>query len=457
LQQGQSEVPAAADDLSPHRWRQARWAAAANLASKLSGMLVMVAGVRLTLPYLGDARFGAWMLLSSLIAMLSFMDLGVGNALTNRVATAAAAGDAKRLKHTISGGLLALAGIAAVTSVLFALFALVVPWERLLRDADAALLAEARDAGLVFAALFGITLFGAGVQKVLLGLQRSFEAHIVAAAASLVVLFLLFQASAREAGIASLIAVTAVGQLIAVAALLARLALRGHLGSDGAWSALREETPKLLRTGGLFFMLQIGSMVGWGADSLIVSATLGSAQVAVYAVVQRLFMFASLPPAMFNQPLWGSYADAHARGDRVFLARTLRVSVLGTVSATTALALLLTLLHGTIIEVWTHSALQVAPAFLIAFAIWTVLEATATCVSMYLNGCNVVRPQVFAVLVFCALSIPLKLVFAQHWGLTGVVICTIVSYLVAVPLLYALFFRREIAEPLRPPNHEHTN
>ena len=44
--------------------------------------------VPLALKYLGNERFGLWMAVSSVLAMASFADLGVGNGVLNTVTTA---------------------------------------------------------------------------------------------------------------------------------------------------------------------------------------------------------------------------------------------------------------------------------------------------------------------------------------------------------------------------------
>src|SRR3569833_233020 len=46
--------------------------------SQLAGMFV---SMRVALPYLGQARFGVWMTISSLTSLLKIFDFGIGNGL----------------------------------------------------------------------------------------------------------------------------------------------------------------------------------------------------------------------------------------------------------------------------------------------------------------------------------------------------------------------------------------
>lgn len=432
------------------RYRRVRWSVLANVLARGMAMLLMVCTVRLTLPYLGAERFGAWMLLASFVAMLSFMDLGIGNALTNRVAAAAATDDAAALRRATSAGLLVLLAASSVIGTLLAVISHWLPWSTILRSSSSALEQETRDAALVFALTFAISMYCGGVQKVFLGIQRSFEAHLAMAAATAMALAMLWLASQQQAGITVLLATVSSAQLICAAVLTVLLVRRGMLGLDpDVRSSIAGEMPHLLRMGALFFLLQIGTMVGWGADSLIISTTLGASQVATYSVAQRLFQFASVPVGMISQPLWGAYADAHARRDHEFIRTTLRRSLLVTVPLSLLLVSVLVLIAEPVVAAWTKHTVTVPLGLLLVWAAWTVLESTAASAAMYLNGCNVVRPQVAAVLTFCAMSIPLKFLLADAYGLIGVVACTIVAYLIAVPVLYAMFFRSEVTAPLR--------
>src|ERR1700728_1103599 len=60
--------------------------------------------VPLTLKYLGNERFGLWMTISSVLAMASFADFGVGNGVLNTVAKAFGKDDMVGIRKAISSG-----------------------------------------------------------------------------------------------------------------------------------------------------------------------------------------------------------------------------------------------------------------------------------------------------------------------------------------------------------------
>jgi O-antigen/teichoic acid export membrane protein len=190
-------------------------------------------------------------------------------------------------------------------------------------------------------------------------------------------------------------------------------------------------------------------MIGWGSDSLLLASLKGVEQVAVYAVAQRFFQFASQPFAILNAPLWAAYADAYARGDTPFLRHTLRRSLSISFVGAVAVSGLLLLVGPVLVPIWTDGAITVPTLVLLLFAGSAILEITGNAFAMYLNGCGIVRQQVWVVGAFCLVAIPMKLYCGSRWGIAGLLGATIATYIVVVVGLYAFVFRPQVLRPLR--------
>jgi len=430
------------------RYRLALLSILANVLSRVAGVVLTLLSVSLTLPYLGVERFGIWMTVASLAAMLTFLDLGVGNALTNRVAHRAAEDNADLLRQTISGGLAFLALIGIGMGLMLWLIAANLPWEMLIKVGQPGLLPEARQAAMCFALLFGLTIFTGGIQRVFAGLQQAYLGHLVAALGALVACFGLWWAAAAQQGIAVLLAIMLGTQSAAGLLLLVLLMVRQQFTLRGLTGLVKLESRHLFQAGGLFFLLQIGTMVGWGADSLIISSTLGAAQVAVFSVVQRLFQFATQPLSMLNAPLWGAYADAHVRHDKLFVRNTLKRSLAITLAGASLGAVLLLLFHSWLIDKWTHGNIVVPLAFVATYAVWVIFEAGGNAFAMFLNGTGIIKQQVSVTLLFVVLVLPLKLVLIGQLGLLALPTATLLAYLIANVGLYGFVFRAEILKKL---------
>jgi O-antigen/teichoic acid export membrane protein len=434
---------------SDERYRLAVLSMVANVLSRGAAMAVMVMTISLTVPYLGAERFGVWMTIASFAGMLVFLDLGIGNALTNKVAQGAAQYNPERLRKVISGGLgfLFLIG-CGVGVLLMALFSFL-PWQQLIKVGNPLLHAEIRSAALLFAGLFGLHIFANGIQRIFTGMQRAFEGHLASTMGSIVTLLLLWGAVRQESGIPALLAITLGMQSIASLALIVLLYKRGQFGFPGLLSNIHNESPHLLQVGGLFLLLQIGVMVGWGADSLIIASNLGAEQVAVFAIVQRLFQLASQPMNIINSPLWGAYADAHAKNDKVFIGKTLKLSLITTLAYTAFVAILLVFAGDWLVNNWTGNAIQISFGLLLAYACWAILEAAGNALSMFMNGCGIVKQQVITVIVFSIVSIAVKFLMIRNFGLEAMVFGTVITYAIITSAAYGFFFRKTLIEKMK--------
>jgi O-antigen/teichoic acid export membrane protein len=433
---------------SDERYRLALWSVVANVISKGIAMLVMLLSVSWTLPYLGAERFGAWMTIASFVGMLIFLDLGIGNALTNHVATAAATEDSNSLAHTISGGLGLVFIVGVVVSVFLCVLVAVLPWAVIIKVEEPLVQREIKDALFLFAILFGLSLFSNGVHRVFAGLQRSFEAHIAAAIGSALSILTLSWAVANEAGVSTLLLATLGWQSASSLILLCLLVKRGQLRLKGINAAIHAGKTTLLRTGGLFFVLQVGTMVGWGADSVIISSTLGAAQVAVYSVAQRLFQLVSIPLSMANAPLWSAYANANACNDRHFIRKTLKRSILITATASVLGCVTLVAASQILIEWWTKNTIVVPMSLIMVFAIWTICESLGSALAMMLNGCGIVREQVITVVVLTVLALPAKLILVNSFGIEAMIAGYMLLYCSAKFIFYGFVFRRNLLAKL---------
>jgi O-antigen/teichoic acid export membrane protein len=433
---------------SNERYRLAVLAMLANLVSRGVSLIVIILTVSLTVPYLGQERFGAWMAVSSLAGILTFLDLGVGNALTNRVAEASADSDATKLPRTVSGGLGFLFVLALlITSLLFTIQSLV-PWDRLIRVTQAEVNDEIAQTIKVFCFLFGFSIFTTGVQRVFHGMQRGFEVHLVTLFGSLLSLILLWTAAAEQAPIPWLLVCTMASPMASSLVLIFLLLRRRMLIISLVGSSVTIEGRHLLRVGGLFFLLQLATTVGWGIDSVIISSTIGAAGVAAFNIVQRLFLFVSQPSHIVNAPLWPAFADANARGDKKFIRSTLKRAMQFNLFFVTLGSIGLMLFGNYLIAMWTRSVVQVPMLLLCVYGIWVICETVGSILSSFLNGCNFVKIQVLAVSSLLIITVPLKYFLVSNFGIEEMIAGFILVYLANLLFWLGIVAKEDIKRKL---------
>jgi O-antigen/teichoic acid export membrane protein len=422
---------------------------ASTAVSRLAGFAFIALSVRWTAPVLGAERFGILATFSSLVAMLAFLDMGIGNALVNRVAYATAKQDDRQLSVVIMAGIGWLAVIGIAATILLAAAGAWIPWVSLFRLSSSAMGSETRSAAIIFSVLFGLSIISSGTLKILIGQQRSHEAQLITTISVLLACPVMWWTVQRAPRVgALLLAGVGTQSLVTLILVVSLLRLRHTLDFGSTFSGMRHERKALLTTGFLFLVLQVGTMIGWGADSFLLAGIVGASEVAAFAVAQRLFLFASQPGSILNGPLWAAYADAHARGDQRFIKKTLLRSFMLTTAVVTGLSAVLLIFGPRIIAFWTEAAITVPWVLLLAFAAWTPLESAGIALSVYLNGVGIVREQVIVVICFCIVAVPAKIFAAMHAGAFGLVAATAIVYAVTVAGLYGTVFRARILAPI---------
>lgn len=439
---------ATAEGRSQERYRLALWSFLANIVSKIMAFAVIMLSVRWTLPYLGEERFGVWMTIASFTTMLLILDLGIGNALTNHTAHAAAQDNAEKLKKTISGSLGFLCIVSLTMCLLLGIVTMLLPVQYLIKVKDTSLYPEIHQALLVFAMLFGVNMFGSGVQKLFSGLQRTFEGLIASAVCSCLALACLLWATHLEASIPVLLLLTLGIQSLGGYILLILLVKRQLFTIVGIIKEIKLQYKQLFKTGGLFFVLQLGILLGWGADSLIISSTLGAANVATYSIVQRLFQISTISLFMFNGPLWGAYADANARNDKAFIKTTFFRSIKLTFALVVFSLAVILVFSDLILKTWLSNTISIPFSFLLVFSIWTLFECISQTIAVFLNGMHIVKPQIVKVITVILLSMPLKILLIQYYGIIVIPSINAFTYFVAIVFVYGFIYRKTIEKHL---------
>ena len=429
---------------SDERYRRAAITSTANLLSRGLAMGVMILTVGLTLPYLGAERFGVWMTIAGFTGILSFLDLGVGNALTNKVAHAATLEDRHALSGLISGGLGFLFVVGVCVVLILILLTYLLPWEILIKVKDESLYIELQQVLLLFCILFGMQVVSNGFHRVFAGLQRAFESHLISAIGSGVSLICILMVANAKGGLLLLLASTFGIQVIVGFFLIFMLRRMGYLDMKNLLEKIKKTTPELLQTGSLFLILQIGVMISSGIDILLISSVLGAEQVAIFAVVQRLFQFSTQPLGILNAPLWSAYADADARREKKFIKKTLILSLKNTGIFATTAAVFLIIFGDIIISAWTNKAIQAPILLLIAYGVWAIFEAVGNALGVFLNGCGIIRPQVVNVIIFSVISIFVKFYALKYYGVEAMIFGLIFSYTLVTAIMYGYYFRGDL-------------
>lgn len=434
------------DGRAKERHRRIALTALAAILAKIVSVASMMVSVPLTLHYLGQERFGLWMVINSLTLLLSFSDLGLGNGVLNALAKANGEDDRVAQRTIISNGYAALTLIASVLAILAMALFPIVDWARAFNVSSPLAVAEARPAICVYAAFFIVGVPLALVQRIQAGRQQGFASSLWQCGSSLLGLACVMAAIAARSGlpilVAALVGAPQIANLFNTVLLFWREPDLIPMLRLVRLAGVR----RLAQTALLFLVYQVGVAAVSGADALIIAQALGAGAVAAYAVPERLFGLITMLLNMALSPLWPAYGEAAARGDRAWISRTFKYSLLIAVLASVGAAAAVLGVGKYVIHLWVGRDFAVSFGLLVALAGWKICEGTGTPVAALLNGMNKIKAQAAIMSISAILCCTIKYKFATMFGLVGVPLASVVGYgLVALPLQMKI--ARDIVKP----------
>jgi len=435
-------------DPGQQRIRRAFLSTLASAAARGTVVLTSLLSVPLTLGYLGKERFGLWMVISSLVALLGLADLGVGNGLLNVLAKAYGKDDRDAARVGVSSAAFMLLGFSLVLGLGLALAYPVVSWKTLLGVSSPVACAEAGPACAVFLACFLAGLPMSVVQQTYAGYQEGYLFSLFNAAGNLLGLAGVLVSVSLKAGLPYLVLSMAGAPVLATLVAGAYLFWFRRPWLRPSWRWIESPAARrLLKTGLLFFLLQLTAVATFSLDNFLAARFLGAGAVSELAVAFKLFSVLNAGAALALNPLWPAYGEARARGDAVWVAKTLRRSLALTALTSLAGAGLLAVGGGWLVKVWAGAAVVPSLDLRLALACWTPLNACGMAVAMYLNGINRIRFQVLAGLATGVVALGLKCLWVSSWGVAGLIWATVFAYLAFAAVPLAFYVPRTFGRP----------
>lgn len=431
---------------SNERYRRVALTALASAIAKFVSMLTVLISVPLTLHYLGPERYGMWMTISSIIVVLGFADLGMGNGLLNTISDARGRNDQEGIIRSVSSTFFMLAFLAIILGAVFTITYKYIPWIQMFKISSPKAILEAGPATAVFIGCFLLSMPLGLVQRIQLGYQEGYHTGYWAAFGSILGLLLVLLVIYFQAGLPWLVLAMSGSQVLALLFNNIQLLSKRPFLYPVAHKASYRTGIKIVRKGLLFFVLQIAVAVAFASDNIVIAQILGPEAVTQYSVPMKMFSIVTIILSMVLNPLWPAYGESIARGDLKWVKRTLYQSLIITFAVTTVGAIILTIFGVQLIHLWTGS--QVTPTFslLLGLGVWTVLSGCGNALAMFLNGANLLKFQVIMAVTMASTSIVVKITWANSIGISGIIWGTVCTYIAFTILPCLVFVPRFISK-----------
>lgn len=411
-----------------------------------SGRRFRPAGIDDRGDYLGAARYGLWATITSVAAFLAFSDLGIGNALINRMSAAFASGERENSLKEVSSASAVLSLTAIAVILVGAALLPVVPWNRIYNVSGQAAI-EAGPSTLVYVTCFALLIPLGIAQRVQIGFQNGAIANLWLTAGNILGLILLVLFIILRLGLPWLVLALAGGPVISAGLNWIQEFFRLRPGLRPRLHAVNFRVGiGLGRTGLLFLGLQLAGMAAFSSDNIVAAQVLGPVAVAQYSVTQRVFVVLPSMISVATVALWPAYSEAMIHAERAWIRKTLVRSTIAAVGVTVVGSLLI-LVFATIVFTFLIGPSLLPPmALMVGFAVWATLFAFGNLISMLLYAGNALVFQLIAASVMAFVSIVLKIALAHTFGVSGIIWGTVVAYGICsiVPAVLYVRHRRRI-------------
>jgi O-antigen/teichoic acid export membrane protein len=427
---------------SQERHRRLALSAAASALSKCVALAATLMSIPLALHYLGPERFGIWSTFSALLVTLQFADLGIGNGIVNTVSTAHGSRDIPAIRGYISSGAFVLFILAAILFLTLPLVVSNVSWGNLFKLQDVLARNEVAPAVAAFLACVAIGIPLGVVQRVQIALQQSYIASLWQAAANLFSLLGIALAASFQMSLMWLTLALLGAPLIAALANTLYFFGRSHAHLRPQFRMVTVEASRTIaKTAGSFLIIQVAVAITFTSDTIIIAHVLGASEVANFSIPEKMFSVSTLLLSTILNPLWPAYSEAISRGDSQWVSRTLKRSLILSVSLAGGISLLILLMGIWLSNRWVGDSVTLSMSLLLSFAVWKIVEALGTAIGMFLNGAGIIRFQLIICCVMALCTFLVKPAMVREFGLAGAPMATTVIYTVIALIPLAVFLK----------------
>jgi O-antigen/teichoic acid export membrane protein len=405
--------------------------------------------VPLSLKYVHPSQYGIWLTLSSMVAWISFFDIGFTQGFRNRFAEAKAKGDTLLARIYISTTYFYMSLIFLVVWFTLLIVSQIVNWQTLL-NIPADLVKEVSRLVVIIFTYFCFQFVFRIINTMLIADQKPAKASFLDLSGQLISLIVIFILSRLTNG--SLINLgLAIGIAPTIVLLLANLILFKTQYKDYQPSiklAKKEYAKDIMNLGLKFFVLQIANIVQFQTTLFLIAHYFSTTQVTSYNIAYKYFFTLQMIFMILLSPLWSGTTDAYNSGDTEWIKAVVKKYLLFLVPLILLGAIMLAFAKP-IYDLWLGKN-TVDIKFHISLLCY-IFFSTGMFASIFvavINGIGALKIQfitsIIASIGFLVISILLIKKF--HLGVESILIASIISnvygYFLAPMQYYNIFIKK---------------
>lgn len=396
-----------------------------NVILKPITMILSFIYVPLIMGYLGEERYGIWATISSFVSWFSLCDIGIGNGMRNKLAESYALKEYKKSKEIVSTSYIVLGFISII---IFIIYTLIDDFADISSLLNISLENENVDIAILITVMFVCLNFVLSLASTIMyAVQKAAMASLCGVGGQIV--SIIFVLCARYSIPASMTVVAILyGASTATANLLLNLYVRIKYKdiAPSIRSFKKREIKSITALGIGFFLGQVSSTIMNSTDNILISKFFGAAEVTPYSTEYKIFMILIQVQGLIIMPMWSAFTEANVRQDYKWIKdKMCLMNLLALLFSIGAVAIIFVLRPVT--KIWLGRELNYDNATTIVMAIYIICYLFSSNYASLLCGLGEVKIYSMVAIIGCLINIPASIIFANSFGIVGIVLGTFVS------------------------------
>lgn len=408
--------------------------------------------VPLTIHYVNPSQYGIWVTLSSMVAWISFFDIGFTHGLRNRFAEAKANGNKELARIYISTTYYYIGIIFIALWILLIIVTQFISWHTLL-NVPAGMEKELSVLAMLIFSYFCLQFIFRIINTILIADQKSAKASLIDMLGQLFSLLIIFILTKSTQGSLLYLAL-AIGIAPTLILVLSNFFFfnTAYKEYKPSLSYVKKKYAKdIMSLGMRFFVLQIAAIIQFESILFLIAHYFKPEQVTPYSIAYKYFFTLQMLFTILLSPLWSGVTDAYNSGDMDWIKNAIRKYLLILVPFILFGAIMLAI-SGFVYDIWVGKEVVYVKfsLSLLCYIFFSVTMFASIFVSV-INGIGALRIQFFSSLItpILFLSLSILLIKYFHFGVESILLSSIVSnvfgYVIAPVQVYNIFYKKSEA------------
>lgn len=401
-----------------------------------------------TIDFVNPTQYAIWLTISSIVAWMSFFDIGFSNGLRNKLVEALARGDIAQGKSFVSTTYymltLIFSGVALLTIPLVWCFDI-----SPLLDIDLHYEEDLKWALTIVILYFCISFVLRTLSYVLMADQRNSYSSFIEFIGQFSVLAVIFSIrNDLEGSLTTLALAQCIPPLLVwVVASIYHYTHRYRNICPALQDVHLSDTRLLMSLGVKFFIIQIATIIQFHAANFLIARLYSIEEVTDYNIAYRYFNILYMCFFLLLQPFWSAVTDAYTQNDIAWIRRSIRKYMYIAFGALAG-GILMLLLSPYVYDLWIGDRVHIdfTLSFWMMCYFMVIIFGAVFC--FFVNGIGALRIQYVSSLISPIIFIAMVLLLSKVYGvgMHAILIASIIANyngLILAPLQYYMVIHRK--------------